>query len=65
MDIIKTSHKEIDDCTEEVIVVLKKHGLCLDSVETVFDKVKLAIRCETPVFGSKNYCSDNSTNTEE
>lgn len=65
MNPIKTGHTEIDQCVDEIIETLKKHGLCLDRTEIVLTKVNLAIKANTPVFGISNYSSDNSSNTAE
>lgn len=65
MDLIKTGCTEIDQCVDEIIETLKKHGMSIGNTETVLNKVNLAIRLNTPVFGIRDYSACKSSNTAE
>lgn len=54
MDVVKSGQDDIDQCVKEIISILKKHGMCLQNTEIALDKVNLAIKIHTPVFGDRH-----------
>lgn len=62
MEATKTGQPDIVQCVEEIVSVLKKHGMSLRNTEIALNKVNLAIKMKTPVFGDRH--EDSLYNSE-